>query len=159
MPKSHIEFFENAVEKTPDDSFVRYSLAMEYRKADRLDDALATFDALIERDPEYVAAYQMAAEVAIALQKIEHLQSKLDSQQNLEAAREEETKSLTDELARVRSELEDRGEALDRAEKNRDFLTKEARRFQSEIETQEKRILRLLRKLTELKRIDLQPEP
>ena len=71
MPKSHIEFFESAVEKDPDDSFVRYALAMEYRKSDRLDDALATFEVLIERDPEYVAAYQMAAEVAVALQQIE----------------------------------------------------------------------------------------
>ena len=71
MPKSHIEFFESAVEKDPDDSFVRYSLAMEYRKADRLEDALATFEVLIGRDPEYVAAYQMAAEVAVGLQRIE----------------------------------------------------------------------------------------
>ncbi|MGB1016787.1 MAG: tetratricopeptide repeat protein [Nannocystaceae bacterium] len=44
----------------PDDPFVRYGLAMEYKKLGRLDEATAAFAELLAKSPEYVAAYLMA---------------------------------------------------------------------------------------------------
>ena len=71
MAKSHIEFFERAVKENPDDSFKQYSLGMEYRKADRLEESLAAFEQVIAGDPGYVPAYQMAGEISVALGKVE----------------------------------------------------------------------------------------
>ena len=42
------------------DSFGLYALAMEYRKTDRESDALATFETLRARDPDYLPMYLMA---------------------------------------------------------------------------------------------------
>lgn len=43
----------------PDEPFVRYGLAMEYRKLARTDDAVEAFEALLDRHPDYVPAYLM----------------------------------------------------------------------------------------------------
>lgn len=44
-------------EEDPDDSFVRFALAAEYVKLNRLDEGLATFEALYGHDPNYVGLY------------------------------------------------------------------------------------------------------
>jgi tetratricopeptide (TPR) repeat protein len=46
----------------PADSFARYGLAMEYSKSGQVDQALEEFKTLIERNPDYTAAYFMAAQ-------------------------------------------------------------------------------------------------
>jgi len=71
MARDHIEFFRQAVAKVPDNDFARYSLAMEYRKAGRLEESLRTFEGLLARDSSYVPAYLMAAEVAGQLGEID----------------------------------------------------------------------------------------
>jgi tetratricopeptide (TPR) repeat protein len=43
----------------PDEPFVRYGLAMEYRKLQRNDEAIEAFGVLIDRHPSYVPAYLM----------------------------------------------------------------------------------------------------
>jgi tetratricopeptide (TPR) repeat protein len=48
---------EALARESPDDPFVCYGLALEYRAAGRLDDALRTFDALLAHDPDYVPTY------------------------------------------------------------------------------------------------------
>lgn len=48
------------------DSFAWYALALEYRGLDRLDEALATFQRLREKDPGYVPAYQMCGTMLMA---------------------------------------------------------------------------------------------
>ena len=45
------------------DSFGWYALALEYRKLGRIDDALKTFEALSERDPDYLPMYLMAGQM------------------------------------------------------------------------------------------------
>lgn len=67
MPESRLEAIKRLVEKNPNNSFVRYSLGMEYRSANDLQMSLTAFEELIERDPNYVPAYLMAGEVAVAL--------------------------------------------------------------------------------------------
>lgn len=59
-----IEQFQKFVAQFPEQPFARYALALEYRKAGRLDDALAAFQDLVERAPDYVPAYLMAGQTA-----------------------------------------------------------------------------------------------
>lgn len=47
------------------DSFAYYGLAMEYRKAGRVEDALATFNTLRQRDPNYLPQYLMAGQLLL----------------------------------------------------------------------------------------------
>jgi hypothetical protein len=47
------------------DSFAFYGLAMEYRKEGRVDDAVATFGKLREKDASYVPMYLMAGQTLI----------------------------------------------------------------------------------------------
>jgi predicted Zn-dependent protease len=58
-----LEMLEKLAGAGKADSFGLYALAMEYRKAGRTGDALATFETLRERDPEYLAMYLMAGQV------------------------------------------------------------------------------------------------
>jgi tetratricopeptide (TPR) repeat protein len=47
------------------DSFAFYGLGMEYRKEGRIDDAIATFEQLKSKDPDYVPMYLMAGQTLI----------------------------------------------------------------------------------------------
>ncbi len=58
-----LEMLEKVTASGDADSFAFYGLAMEYRKEGRIDDALATFVTLRERDPEYLAMYLMAGQM------------------------------------------------------------------------------------------------
>ena len=46
----------------PADTFARYGLAMEYSKAGQTDRALEEFKILLDKNPDYTAAYFMAAQ-------------------------------------------------------------------------------------------------
>jgi tetratricopeptide (TPR) repeat protein len=46
----------------PADKLARYGLAMEYSNAGRTDEAIQQFKMLIENNPDYAAAYFMAAQ-------------------------------------------------------------------------------------------------
>ena len=46
----------------PNNSFARYGVAMELARQGEIEAALAEFAVLIERDPNYTPAYQMAAQ-------------------------------------------------------------------------------------------------
>lgn len=48
--------------QNPDDTFARYGLAMEYSKAGEVDRALQEFQKLVAANPDYAAAYFMAAQ-------------------------------------------------------------------------------------------------
>ena len=50
----------------PKNSFARYGLAMELAKHGETDAALGEFDTLLASDPEYTAAYFMAAQALAA---------------------------------------------------------------------------------------------
>ena len=55
----------------PEDAFARYGLAMEYAKAGQVDDAVREFKALLEKNPDYTAAYHMAAQALADANRIE----------------------------------------------------------------------------------------
>jgi predicted Zn-dependent protease len=46
----------------PNDCFTRYGLAMEYARQGALEPALEEFRSLLKINPDYTAAYQMAAQ-------------------------------------------------------------------------------------------------
>lgn len=60
-----LAFLEQLLQSGKADSFARYALAMEYRKEQRVDDALATFEALREADGDYLPMYLMAGQILI----------------------------------------------------------------------------------------------
>ncbi len=59
--------FRGFIERTPQDPFPRYGLAMEHRTRGELDLAWAAFNDLIEKFPTYVASYLMAGGTLVSL--------------------------------------------------------------------------------------------
>lgn len=58
-PEQRLEAFRKIVERSPDDPFARYSLAMGHRGAGQLDLAVLAFEELARRVPGYVPTYLM----------------------------------------------------------------------------------------------------
>ncbi len=53
---------EEFLRENPNDAFARYGLALEYVKAGDLEAGLREFKALLEKNPDYTAGYQMAGQ-------------------------------------------------------------------------------------------------
>ncbi len=62
-PEQRLAAFRQFVEKSPDDPFARYSLAMALRGAGRAEEAVAEFRELSRRKPDYVPTYLMLGQV------------------------------------------------------------------------------------------------
>ncbi|MFO0926398.1 MAG: tetratricopeptide repeat protein [Gemmataceae bacterium] len=60
--RSRKEQIEELLAADPDDSFLRYGLAMEYVSGGDHEEAVRIFRELIDRDPNYVPAYLMAGQ-------------------------------------------------------------------------------------------------
>ena len=52
--------------ESPTDAFARYGLAMEYSKAGDTAAALAEFNTILQHNPGYVPAYQMAGQMLMS---------------------------------------------------------------------------------------------
>ncbi|MBI5480630.1 MAG: hypothetical protein HY906_17365 [Deltaproteobacteria bacterium] len=61
---SRIDALRELLAEMPEDAFTRYALAMQLRQEDRLAEAMAEFRMLLERRPDYTAAYLMAGQCA-----------------------------------------------------------------------------------------------
>lgn len=70
MATNRLEILEQMVEQDPANSFARYGLAMELANNGRLEQALEQFRALIERDPNYSAAYYHGGQVSERLNRV-----------------------------------------------------------------------------------------
>ena len=98
-----LAFLEKLVADGKADSFARYGLALEYRSQERLDDALATFEALRADDPGYVPMYLMAGQILVGKGDKEAAARWLDeglaaAAQKHDAHAESELRSLRDSL-------------------------------------------------------------
>ncbi|HYQ82375.1 MAG TPA: hypothetical protein VEP68_12775 [Anaeromyxobacteraceae bacterium] len=62
-PEQRLETFRRFVERSPDDPFARYSLAMGLRAAGHESEAAAEFAELARRKPDYVPTYLMWGQV------------------------------------------------------------------------------------------------
>lgn len=54
---SRLESLKNLVAQDPDNSFMRYGLAMEYANAGKYDLAMKEFETVLEKNSKYAAAY------------------------------------------------------------------------------------------------------
>ena len=64
---SRIETLRRIAAQRPDDPFPQYGLAMELRQSGAHDEALAAFDALAARAPDYVPQYLMHGQLLAEL--------------------------------------------------------------------------------------------
>ena len=62
-PEQRLAAIRLFVERSPDDPFPRYSLAMALRAAGRAEEAVAEFRELARRKPDYVPTYLMLGQV------------------------------------------------------------------------------------------------
>jgi len=62
-----IASFKSFIDRSPQDPFPRYGLAMEHKGRGELDQAWAVFVELMTRFPDYVPTYLMAGGTAVAL--------------------------------------------------------------------------------------------
>jgi predicted Zn-dependent protease len=79
-----LEFLQKLTSSGSVDPFAWYGLAMEYRSLERRDEALATFEALRARNPDYVAMYLMCGQMLEQMGRVED--AKLWLQSGMEAA-------------------------------------------------------------------------
>ncbi len=66
MSVDKVAAFTEILAQDPNHAFARYGLAVEYVQRGENDLALAQFDELERRHPDYTASYQMAAQTLIA---------------------------------------------------------------------------------------------
>jgi|LNFM01.1.fsa_nt_gb hypothetical protein len=78
------------------DPFVHYGLALEYRSADRKEDALAVFSTMREQFASYVPQYLMAGQMLIDLGRKDEAKQVL--QAGIDAARAARDSHATGEL-------------------------------------------------------------
>lgn len=65
--KTRKQQLEELLEMDPNDTFVRYGLAMEHASAGQDDEAVKFLDELLKRDPDYVPAYLQAGRALMRL--------------------------------------------------------------------------------------------
>jgi len=65
------------LQQNPGDEFARYGLAMEYSKAGDVEKALSEFQQLLDANPNYTAAYFMAAQTLAKAERVEEARKML----------------------------------------------------------------------------------
>lgn len=101
---SRVEMLQQILSQNPEHSMTRYALAMEYSNAGQVDDALAEFKTLIERDPNFVNGYFMAAQMLQRAERIDEAKKLLDD--GIAAAERTNNRHAVSEMQGLRDELE-----------------------------------------------------
>lgn len=101
--KNRLEALMELVSKDETDSFARYGLAMEYGKMGDHQKAADTFNQLIERDPDYYAAYYHLAKTYEALGKVREAFKAYET--GIVVARKQNNLHAVNELIDARDEL------------------------------------------------------
>lgn len=65
-----IDALNDILTQSPNDTFARYGLAMEYSKQGDLDRALAEFSILLKSNPDYTPGYFMAAQTLVRADRV-----------------------------------------------------------------------------------------
>jgi tetratricopeptide (TPR) repeat protein len=82
------------LEEDPANAFLRFALAMEYVKADRLEEARTQFEELLRDDPSYVGAYYHLGKLYERLgRKADAIETYRTGIQQADLAREQHFKS------------------------------------------------------------------
>jgi predicted Zn-dependent protease len=80
-----LDFLLKMTSSGNEDPFVWYGLAMEYRSLSRFEEALATFDTLRSRTPDYVPMYLMCGQMLESMSRVPDARAWLAT--GIEAAR------------------------------------------------------------------------
>ncbi|MCB9850046.1 MAG: tetratricopeptide repeat protein [Phycisphaerales bacterium] len=75
---SRLEQITRMLENEPDDVFLNFSLAMEYRSAGEIEKAMAQFDRVITLDPAYLAAYMRKGETLMNNRQFDEARAALE---------------------------------------------------------------------------------
>ena len=92
----------------PQDTFLRYSLAMELDKEDRNDESLSRLDELTKDTPPYVPAFFMAGQQLVRLGRVSDARSYL--RDGIEAARAQNDSHAAGEMSEFLASLGELGE-------------------------------------------------
>ena len=60
MDSERVEFLQRSIDASPDDTFTRYALALEFTRAGKAQEAWEHFHYLLDRHPDYWATYYQA---------------------------------------------------------------------------------------------------
>lgn len=101
--KSRRQMLEEFVAKKPDDAFSRYGLAMECMNSGDVPAANQEFQTLLQRNPEYVPAYLMYAQMLVRENRSEEAKNILNS--GVEAAIKKGDHHARSEMEGLLSEL------------------------------------------------------
>jgi tetratricopeptide (TPR) repeat protein len=71
MASTRLDMLKGLVAQNPNDAFMRYGLAMEYRNSGDLEGALREFRTLMEATPDYAATYFHAGQTLERLGRLE----------------------------------------------------------------------------------------
>jgi predicted Zn-dependent protease len=88
----------------PGNTFARYGLAMEYVNRGETETGLAEFDALLKASPDYVPAYQMAAQTLAKEDRIPEAIERLKA--GIESARRAGNSHAMSEMQGMLDELD-----------------------------------------------------
>lgn len=105
---SRREKIEAMLEAEPQDSFLRYALAMEFRKEGTHDKSLELLSGLTKDKPPYVAAYFMAGQQLVDLERIEEARTFL--RDGIEEARKQNDLHAASEMAELLGRIGSFGE-------------------------------------------------
>ena len=108
MPPTRRERIESMLAETPDDAFLRYSLALELEKEGRHDESLRLLSALEHDAPPYVPAFFMAGQQLTRLGRVAEARDVL--RRGIEAARESGNSHAAGEMSEFLASLGALGE-------------------------------------------------
>ena len=96
---SRLDKIEQMLASDPDDVFLHFSLAMEYVKQERYEDALCTFARVNEMDADYVPAYFQRAHALVTLNRNNEARQVL--QQGIAAAKRVGDSHATSQMSQM----------------------------------------------------------
>ncbi|HUP79125.1 MAG TPA: hypothetical protein VM260_11275 [Pirellula sp.] len=104
MTASRIDKIQAMLIEDPRDSFLRYTLAMEFRKLDENEKSLKLLAELANNDePKYVAAFFMAAQQLVELDRLDEARRFL--RDGIDEARRQDNQHAAAEMSELLSEI------------------------------------------------------
>ncbi len=104
MTTTLIDKIQAMLQDDPRDSFLRYTLAMEYRKLDENEKSLELLAELANQDePKYVAAFFMAAQQLVELDRLDEARTFL--RDGIDEARRQNNQHAAAEMSELLAEI------------------------------------------------------
>lgn len=105
---SRREQLEKMLSEDPQDEFLRYGLAMEYRKSAEFEKALELMQGLMTDNPPHVPSFLMGAQILVEIDRVVEARTVL--REGIEIAREQGNAHAAGEMGELLSQLGELGE-------------------------------------------------